>query len=252
MQVKLACLKVNMPEDRDMRFAVNDVTDGTGAQMNDQAASKALTQRPDMMLVVALAQTGVRIVNRNSIAVAEWEMKHAMDKKLGEGRKTTVEGKEFSYRPITAGTMIGSTHYISGALTELNWNIKSEVAEGGAAGMVGGSRSYYISVAVDLMVTDTQTTELLMARSYSKQIVGREKSLGLFRFFDVGLPTLSPKELFEFNLGSQANEPVQTAVRWMLEAAAYDIIGEITGTREHCDDVASELQSPYPIHNNKS
>ncbi|MEN6542489.1 CsgG/HfaB family protein [Parvibaculum sp.] len=236
MDTNLRCVAHHIPPGLDLRLAVNDLTDGSGAQASGDAHSTILTQRPDMMFVIALAKTGVRLVNRNSTAVAEWEMKRAMDKQLGEGKLVSVQGKEFAYRPVTAGTIVGSTHFVSGALTELNWSIKSDVAEAGVGGLTAGSRKYYISVGADLMLTNTKTTELVMARSYSKQIVGSELSAGLFRFFEMGGGTnWGPKEIFEFNLGSQANEPVQAAVRWLLELAAYDMVSELTGADKYCD-----------------
>ena len=236
MESHLRCLSHHIPPGLDLRLAVNDLTDGSGAQASGDAHSTILTQRPDMMFVIALAKTGVRLVNRNSTAVSEWEMKRAMDKQLGEGKPVEVQGKEFAYRPVTAGTIVGSTHFVSGALTELNWSIKSDIAEAGVAGLTAGSRKYYISVGADLMLTNTKTTELVMARSYSKQIVGSELSAGLFRFFAMGGGTnWGPREIFEFNLGSQANEPVQAAVRWLLELAAYDMVSSLTGADKYCD-----------------
>lgn len=236
MESHLRCLAAHVPPGLDLRLAVNDLTDGSGAQASGDAHSTILTQRPDMMFVIALAKTGVRLVNRNSTAVSEWEMKRAMDKQLGEGKLVSVQGKEFAYRPVTAGSIVGSTHFVSGALTELNWSIKSDVAEAGVAGLTAGSRKYYISVGADLMLTNTKTTELVMARSYSKQIVGSELSAGLFRFFAMGGGTnWGPREIFEFNLGSQANEPVQAAVRWLLELAAYDMVSTLTGADKYCD-----------------
>lgn len=236
MESHLRCLAHHIPPGLDLRLAVNDLTDGSGAQASGDAHSTILTQRPDMMFVIALAKTGVRLVNRNSTAVSEWEMKRAMDKQLGEGKPVEVQGKEFAYRPITAGAIVGSTHFVSGALTELNWSIKSDIAEAGVAGLTAGSRKYYISVGADLMLTNTKTTELVMARSYSKQIVGSELSAGLFRFFAMGGGTnWGPREIFEFNLGSQANEPVQAAVRWLLELAAYDMVSSLTGADKYCD-----------------
>lgn len=236
MDTNLRCIAHHIPPGLDLRLAVNDLTDGSGAQASGDAHSTILTQRPDMMFVIALAKTGVRLVNRNSTAVSEWEMKRAMDKQLGEGKLVAVQGKEFAYRPVTAGTIVGSTHFVSGALTELNWSIKSDIAEAGVAGLTAGSRKYYISVGADLMLTNTKTTELVMARSYSKQIVGSELSAGLFRFFEMGGGTnWGPREIFEFNLGSQANEPVQAAVRWLLELAAYDMVSTLTGADKYCD-----------------
>ena len=244
----LRCLAEHFPRDVDLRLSVNDLTDGTGATLSGDSLSRALTQRPDVMMTIGLAKTGVRMVNRSSTGVAEWELRQAMQKYIGDGRAFVdpQTQKPVPYRPVLAGALLGSTHYVSGALSELNWNVSSQVAEAGVGGFTIGARSYRISMAADLIVTRTRSTEIVIARSYSKQLVGQETGAGLFRFFDVGSGSSNwgPKEVFEFNVGKQANEPVQTAVRWMLETAAYDIVSELTGTGEFCDHLLPEGSRP--------
>jgi curli biogenesis system outer membrane secretion channel CsgG len=236
MEDALGCLKQHYPREINLRIGVSDIIDGTGQMFTGDSFSKAMTQRPDMMMVISLSKTGVRQVNRTSVAVAEWELKQAMEKRLGDGERVKIDTKAYDYRPVVAGTLLGSTHYVTGAITELNWNIKSKVAEFGVGGVQVGGRVYYISIAVDLVVTNTLTTEIVIARSYSKQLLGQEISAGLFRFFNVGkIGKIGPYELIEFNLGEKMNEPMQTALRWMFEAAAYDIVADLAGLRETCD-----------------
>lgn len=248
MESALKCLSGVYPAAADLRIGVNDLTDGTGATLSGDTFSKMLTQRPDMMMTIALAKTGARVVNRSSTGVSEWELKQAMQKYIGDGKsRINPASKEpIPYRPILAGSLLGSTHYVSGAISELNWNIKSDVSEFGIGGLTLGGRNYRISLGVDLIVTNTTTTEVVMARSYSKQLVGREVSSGLFRFFDVGRASknFGPREVFEFNLGRQANEPVQTAVRWILETAAYEIVSSLSGVGSSCDDLLPEGSRP--------
>ena len=165
---------------RNPRIGVNDFVDGTGVMEGGTQYSRALTQRPDMMLVVALASAGAQLVNRSSINVAEWELKQAMEKKLGDGRKQVIDGESVTFRPIRTGVILGSAVYVSGAITELNWNIASGVAEAGAYSAGIGRRTYRISIAIDVMVTDTQTTEIVYAKSYKKQLVGFETQRKLF------------------------------------------------------------------------
>ena len=244
----LHCLAERFPPNVDLRLAVNDLTDGTGSTTADNALSKVLTQRPDVMMTIGLAKTGVPMVNRSSTGVAEWELRQSMQKYIGDGRPYFDPGaqRQVPYRQVLAGSLLGSTHYVSGALTELNWNIQSDVNEVGIGGLTLGRRSYRISIGADLIVTNSRTTEIVMARSYSKQLVGRETAAGLFRFFDVGRPSknFGRNEVFEFNLGRQANEPVQAAVRWMLETAAYDIVSELAGVGDSCDPLVPEDSRP--------
>ena len=241
MHEVLSCLGLST-KNRDFRLGVSEFADGTGAMEGDAQNSRALTQRPDMMMTVALARGGVHLVNRNSIAVVEWELRNAMEKKLGEGRAINSDNQKVDFRPVKAGAMLGSTHYVSGAITEINWNIASAVAEAGAYSAFAGRRTYRISVAVDVLVTNTITTEIVHARSYKKQLVGFEVTAGLFRFVQVNpfvrsaaLATMGGLELFSANVGQKQNEPVQTAVRWIIELAAYDVIRSLTGRGEECD-----------------
>ena len=248
MEEALRCLSENYPAEADLRLGVNDLTDGTGATMSGDTFSKVLTQRPDVMMTIALAKTGSRVVNRSSTGVSEWELKQAMQKYIGEGRSAAnpASKEQIPYRPILAGSVLGSTHYVSGAISELNWNLNSDASEVGVGGFTFGSRNYRISIGIDLIVTNTLTTEVVMARSYSKQLVGKETSAGLFRFFEVGRlnRNFGGKEVFEFNLGRQANEPVQTAVRWIIETAAYEIVSGLSGVGGVCDERLPEASRP--------
>lgn len=247
MDRALSCLAENMPETLDIRIGVADVTDGTGATVDGDTLSRILTQRPDLMLVVALSKAGVRLVNRSSTSVAEWEMKQALEKRLGDGKRAQIGQTSVNFRPVPAGGLLGSTHYVVGALTEVNWNVDSAVAEAGFYGFNAGTRGYYISIGFDLLVTNTKTTEISMARAYNKQIFGRESKAGIYRFFDFGgsSPNFGPLELFRANVGQKKNEPVQTAVRWVMETAAYDMVRNLTGAGELCDVLLPNATSIY-------
>lgn len=247
MAPALACMR--QFRNRNLRVGVSDLVDGTGVMEGGTQNSRALSQRPDMMMVVALAATGAHLVNRSSVNVAEWEMNKAMEKKLGDGRQATVDNQRVNFRPIRAGVLLGSTHYVTGAITELNWNIDSGVAEAGAYSAALGRRTYRISIAVDIVVTDTQTTEIVHARSYKKQLVGMETNANFFRFFarDSVLKAIAngnaaakavtdTMELFNANLGEKQNEPVQTALRWVIELAAYDVMRTLGRTGPRCDE----------------
>lgn len=238
MDAALTCLAETLPRGLDLRIGVADVTDGTGAIADSETLSRFLTQRPDLMLVVALNKAGVRLVNRSSTSVAEWEMKQALEKRLGDGKKTRVGDQTVDFRPVRVGNLLGSTHYVIGALTEVNWNIDSAVAEAGVYGFSAGTRGYYISIGFDLLVTNTKTTEINMARAYNKQVFGRETKAGFYRFFDVGSSgaNFGPFELFRANVGQKKNEPVQAAVRWVMETAAYDMVRELSGVGDACDE----------------
>jgi len=246
MAPALACMATQGRSD--LRIGVADLVDGTGVMEGGTQNSRALSQRPDMMMTVALSSAGAHLVNRSSVNVAEWEMNKAMEKKLGDGRTNRILNQKVDFRPIKAGILLGSTHYVTGAITELNWNLSSNVAEGGAFSVSAGRRTYRISIAVDVVVTNTQTTEIVHARSYKKQLVGFETNANYFRFMHqdaaarliasgnvAAAATSSALELFQANLGEKQNEPTQTALRWVIELAAYDIMRNLKPGGATCD-----------------
>ena len=243
MAQALACLSHAAPSGA-LRVGVSEFVDGTGSIEGGAQNSRTFTQRPDYMMIVGLKTAGVNLVNRSSVNVAEWELKQAMEQKLGDGRPTMVENQSVLFRPVPAGVFLGSTHYVTGAVTEMNWNIDTRVAEGSLMGAGAGGRTYRVSMAVDVMVTNTLTTEVVHARSYKKQLVGYEVMTGVFRFMEdhqalayglSGLLVNKSLELFQANLGDKQNEPTQAALRWVIELSAYDLIRSLTKRGRECD-----------------
>jgi len=237
----LACLRAHRPADMDLRFAVYTVPDRTGV-MDYDGPGKYVPQAAELMLITALARAGVRQVNRTAVAVTEWELKQALEKRLGEGAPVTVGETRYPFRPIRMGQLLGSSYTIFGAITELDFDIVSDGVEASVGGLGAKARGYYVSVGVDIVVADTRTTEIVWARSYRKQIWGREIEAGLFRFFDVN-PGGNGRgaggigvELFDIRLGRQQNEPIHASLRWVMAQAAYDIVRDFTGIGDVCDD----------------
>ncbi len=231
-----------------IRVGVSDIVDGTGTMEGGAQNSRALSQRPDMMMIIALSRAGTQLVNRSSVSVAEWELNKAMEKKLGEGRASKMGEQIVPYRPVRAGGLVGSTHYVTGAITELNWNLDAGVAEAGGYSFGAGRRVYRISIALDIMVTETETTRVVYAESFNKQLIGIETNSNFFRFFAnnavlravaAGSPSsraaLDALEIFNANLSDKKNEPMQTSLRWVIDKAAYNIISHLLDGRHRCD-----------------
>lgn len=257
MHGALVCLQGSTRASPDVRLGVADFIDGSGASMGDTDVNgRYFSQRPDLMLIVALSKTGVRLVNRTSTAVAEWEMRQAMDRRLGDGKPVVVGQTRFDYRPVRAGELLGSTYYVNGAITEINWSLSSNVEEAGFLGATAGRRTYRVSMAVDLVVTNSLTTEVVFARSYSKQLVGYESGAGVFRFVEATIMPKSRVELFQANIGQKQNEPVQQALRWLVELAGYEVVASLTGGDDRCDalvpgrgaeETDGEEEAPEPM-----
>lgn len=250
LEEALRCLANHVPEELDLRLAVFRVPDRTGVVDYDSVGSY-VTQAAELMLVTAIAKTGVRQVNRTATNVTEWELQQALEKRLGEGRPVPVDGRQYPFRPIRLGQLLGSTHTVYGAITELDFDILSDGAEVSVLGVGGKGRGYYISVAMDVVVSDSRTTEIVTARSYRKQIWGQEIEANLFRFFDVnpngnGGFNTPGIELFDIRVGQQKNEPIHASLRWMAEQAAYEIVRDLAGVGPVCDALVPEQSRSEP------
>ncbi len=252
MSEALVCLSRNLPAGADLRLAVHSIPDRTGVQDYD-GPGRYVTQAAELMMITALARAGVRQVNRTAVAVVEWELEQALAQRLGEGREVVIEERAYPFRPIRLGQLLGSTHTIYGAITELDFDLVSDGAEVSIGGLGGRGRGYYVSVGMDVVVADTRTTEITLARSYRKQIWGQELEANLFRFFDInpaggGLgPGAIGVELFDIRLGRQQNEPLHASLRWVVELAAYEIVRDLYGVGGACDALVPALSRTPPM-----
>jgi curli biogenesis system outer membrane secretion channel CsgG len=123
----------------------------------------------------------------------------------------------------------GTDFYIIGGITEVNYNIRS----GGfdmAAGQVNSDaplstafagKAYVMNIGIDLRLIQTTTLEVVDVVSYQKQIIGREISAGVFDFLD--------GNVFDISAGDGGLEPVQLAVRALIERATVEFMANLYG-----------------------
>jgi curli production assembly/transport component CsgG/holdfast attachment protein HfaB len=231
---------------RDLRVAVGEIPDLTGRYDFEDTGSFA-TQGATYMMVTALGQAGVRQVNRSTLGIAEFELNQAIQQRLGEGRPILVGNQQITYRPVPRGAFLGSTHYITGAITELDFNAVSGGVDVSIGGIGGAARYFLLQIGLDLAVTETQSTEIVLGRGWRKQLVGYEVEADVFRFFEIG----GDDELFDINIGEQPNEPLQGAVRWIIETAAFDLLRDLYVLDGRCEPVLGEAQRrhmPAAVH----
>lgn len=207
-------------------LAVHVINDTTGKMGGDDTGA-VLPSDVAGMLVTSLQKTGVRQVNRVNTAVTEWELSRAQEQTLGDGRTVQIGDEEVTFRPIERGVLRGSDYVIDGNLTQLDFNTFSSGGEAFIGGIGGGGRIFALTTAADLRVTNTQTTEIRIAESYSKQAVGREIFASIFRFFG--------SEDFDIKIGEKQLEGLHAGVRWMMADAAYDIVSNLTNHSGACD-----------------
>ena len=218
----LRCLAGHVPgTTAATRIAVGNIRDYTGKQEADGTGMK-ITQGASLMAMSALGKAGVPLVERYDTAITELELKYTNNKLIGDG------GPEDDYRKIYAGEIRGSDYYLVGGITELNFNIHSGginagFAEGGDMGAAANASAsaFVMNIGLDLRLVNSRTLEVVDYVSYQKQIVGREIRAGVFDFFG--------GNLFSIGAGSGGQEPIQLAVRSVIERAVLKLLVPLYG-----------------------
>jgi len=213
----LRCLD-NYTARKPIRIAVGQIADYTGKYSSD-STGHAVTQGAALMAMSALAKAGVPLVERFDTSVAELELKYANNKLITDDPTAKGPG---DYRKIYAGSIPGSNYYLVGGITELNFNIRSVGANGDGGtstskGLKGsaGANMYVMNIALDLRLVDTDTLEVVDVVSYQKQIIGHQISAGVFDFLG--------QTFFDASVGESALEPIQLAVRSVIERAVLEM-----------------------------
>jgi curli production assembly/transport component CsgG/holdfast attachment protein HfaB len=230
-----------------VRIAVGQIADYTGKAESDGSGRK-VTAGAALMAMSALSKAGVHMVERFDTSVAEMELKYANNKLISD------EAGNGDFRKIVAGSIPGSDYYIVGGITELNFNIRSQNANGNGGGTasraVTGTASgslYVMNVGLDLRLVNTNTLEVADVISYQKQIIGRQVSAGIFDFLGANF--------FDVSVGESALEPIQLAVRSVIERAALEMVTRIYRAPANAcsspigtaaDPLADARSAPYP------
>ncbi len=223
------------------RIAVGQIADYTGKEDADGGGRK-ITQGAALMAISALSKSGARLVERFDTSVAELELKYANNKLIGNDQRARQEA---NYRKILAGSIPGSDFYLVGGITELNYNIRSQgvdafVADTDTYGLKGsaGGKAYVMNVGLDLRLVDTKTLEVVDVISYQKQIVGREIRAGVFDILG--------GYIIDVGVGDSALEPIQLAVRSVIERAVLEMMSRRYGTSgDACRSGGDPLDDGY-------
>jgi curli biogenesis system outer membrane secretion channel CsgG len=211
------------------RIAVGRIADYTGKAEDN--GGREVTQGASLMAISALAKAGAPLVERYDTSVSELELKYANNKLISDtpdGPGGPAPDAPQPYRKIMAGQVPGSDFYLVGGITELNYNIRSSGidAQGGKQDATKGTgiatgQLYVMNVALDLRLVETKTMEVVDVVSYQKQIVGRQVGLGLFKFFG--------SNVIDVSAGEGGLEPIQLAVRSMIERATVEMMANLYG-----------------------
>ncbi|HEY0101996.1 MAG TPA: holdfast anchoring protein HfaB [Brevundimonas sp.] len=207
------------------RIAVARISDYTGTVSAD--GGRQITGGASLMTMTALAKSGAHIVERYDTSVSEMELRYANNRLIGDEGPAGPGDTQF--RRILAGQVPGSDFYIVGGITEVNYNIRSGGfdAAGGEAtsntplSVAFAGKSYVMNIAIDLRLVQTTTLEVVDVISYQKQIIGREISAGVFDFLN--------GNVFDISAGEGGLEPVQLAVRALIERATVEFMANLYG-----------------------
>ena len=208
------------------RIAVGRIADYTGKTESDGSGRK-ITQGASLMAMSAFAKAGMPLVERFDTSVSELELKYANNKLISDV-PNRAPNEPADYRRILAGQVPGSDFYVAGGLTELNFNIRStgfDMAGGDPdpedlKGTLGG-RLFIMNIGMDLRLINTRTLEVVDVISYQKQVIGREIGVGLFDFLG--------GNVFDVSAGTGALEPMQLAVRSLVERAVVEMTANLYG-----------------------
>lgn len=221
-----------------VRIAVGQIADYTGKTESDGSGRK-VTAGAALMAMSALSKAGVHMVERFDTSVAEMELKYANNKLISDD-----SGANGDFRRIMAGSIPGSDYYIVGGITELNFNIRSQNASGNGGGTatnattgtLGGSL-YVMNVGLDMRLVNTNTLEVADVISYQKQIIGHQISAGIFDFLGTNF--------FDLSAGESALEPIQLAVRSVIERASLEMVTRIyRAPASACDSPIDTASDP--------
>lgn len=202
------------------RVAVGRIADYTG-QIAPEGGTR-VTQGAALMAMSAFSKAGARLVERFDTSVAELELRYANNQLIEDA------AEEQGFRQIYAGSIPGSDYYLVGGITELNANIRSngqdlfagDSVDSDPSGLIS-RRVYVMNVGLDLRLIDSRTLEVVDVVSYQKQIIGRELSAGVFAFFGDAVVDVSA--------GGRSLEPIQLAVRSVIERAVLEITAQLYG-----------------------
>ena len=202
---------------------VGDIKDYTGKYSTLEG--NTITQGGALMIYSALGKLGdaVQLQERFDTRIAELELAYADRRQLGDGRTYQIEaGKPaVPWVPYFGGTIMRSSYYIVGGITELNHNIDSGGVEVTVSGIGGKRRTFTMNIGVDLRIVDTRSLVVVRTVSLQKQIIGKEVGAGIYRFFG--------NELLDVNVGSKSQEPLQLGVRTTIEHGVIELVAAVAG-----------------------
>ncbi|OYY05745.1 MAG: hypothetical protein B7Y73_00810 [Acidocella sp. 35-58-6] len=222
MNAALACLAndIQKSDKPKLTIAVDDIKDYTG-QYNINEGD-AITQGGSLMVMSALGKLGgtVNVADRFNTDVAQMELSFMNQRELGDGQNHVVGAgpgaKTVPWIPYYGGSIMGSQYYITGGITELNYNVQSGGVQFQVNNLGPEDRVYTEDVGIDLELVDSRTLLVVKTVSLVKQLTGYEVGFNIFQFFG--------SNLYNLNIGNKSQEPAQLGVRTLLEEGVLRLV----------------------------
>jgi curli biogenesis system outer membrane secretion channel CsgG/outer membrane protein OmpA-like peptidoglycan-associated protein len=227
MNPALACLADQIEQSAQPRLtiAVDDIKDYTG-QYNINEGN-AITQGGSLMVMSALGKLGgaVNVADRFNTDVAQMELSFLNQRELGDGAEHSVgagpAAKNVPWIPYYGGSIVASRYYITGGITELNYNIQSGGVQFQVNNLGPEDRVYNEDIGIDLELVDTKTLLVVKSVSLVKELTGYEVGFNIFQFFG--------NSLYNLNIGNKSQEPAQLGVRTLLEEGVLRLVAAAEG-----------------------
>lgn len=207
---------------RPLRISVGNIRDYTGKFSNEASEGGfKITQGGSLMVISALGKLqNVDIIERFDTSIAEQEAGLAKSKLIRD-----PEGSGEVVRGLTAGQYDGSDYYITGGITEVNYNIRSGGAALGISNIGAGKRVFVMNVGADLRLVDAKTLKVVKTIPVQKQIYGVETKAGIFSFFG--------DYLVDLDAGTKSQEPIQMGVRTALELGTLELLSSVVPNSDY-------------------
>jgi curli production assembly/transport component CsgG/holdfast attachment protein HfaB len=145
----------------------------------------------------------------------------------GSGRKVIAGASQMAMNalakagvPVVESRRDGADFYLAGGIIELNFNIRSENGNG------NGGSLHVMNIGMDLRLINSATLEVIDVARVQKQIIGRQVSPGVFSFLGTNF--------FDPAMGESALEPVQLALRSVIERGVMEMIGKAYSASGAC------------------
>lgn len=227
MNPALACLanQIQQVGKPPLTIAVDDIKDYTG-QYNINEGD-AITQGGSLMVMSALGKLGgtVNVADRFNTDVTQMELSFMNQRELGDGHNHVVGSgtgaKTVPWIPYYGGSIDASQYYITGGITELNYNVQSGGVQFQINQLGPKDRVYTEDVGIDLELVDTKTLLVVKSVSLVKEITGYEVGFNIFQFFG--------SNLYDLNIGNKSQEPAQLGVRTLLEEGVLKLVASAEG-----------------------